>query len=119
MSNDQNVDAKRKCEALAEEASAREYHRRRHNFQVRLNNGRRAAVAPPPASGAPTSDVASGATELQRASFDLLSALTPTRASDLQSEIDAEVVAYTEVDETDFLNSLVLPLDADTASQPP
>ena len=43
MSDDQSVEAKRKRDNLAEEASAREYLRRRHNFQVKLNSGRRAA----------------------------------------------------------------------------
>jgi hypothetical protein len=39
--------------------------------------------------------------------------------NELQSEIDATVSVVTEADETDFLNALVPPLDADTTIQSP
>ena len=119
MSDDQRVEAKRKRDNLAEEASAREYLRRRHNFQVKLNSGRRAAAAPPPDSGAPTSGVAAGATDLQQASSDMLAVLTPARVSELQSEINAGASVLTEADEADFLNALVPPLNTDTTRQSP
>jgi hypothetical protein len=45
--------------------------------------------------------------------------LTPARVSEIQSEIDAEVDADAEVDEIDFLNSLVPPRGAEMASQSP
>ena len=119
MTVDDRAAAKRKRDILAEEVSAREYQRRRHNLQVRFYRGRRAAVAAPPTSGAPTSDVASGATELQRASANMLSALTPARMSDLQSGIDAVTSVTTEADEDDFLNELFPPLAANSTLQPP
>jgi hypothetical protein len=119
MTVDDRAAAKRKRDILAEEVSAREYQRRRHNLQVRFYRGRRAAVAAPPTSGAPTSDVASGAMELQRASAHMLSALTPARMSDLQSGIDAVTSVTTEADEDDFLNELFPPLAANSTLQPP
>ena len=119
MPADEKATAKRKREDLAQEASTREYQRRRHNFHVQLNNGRRAAVAPPPTAGVPTTGDESETTDLQRASSNLLSALTPARMSDLQSEIDAAASVVTEADENDFLNALLSPLDANTTIQPP
>ena len=117
MPADEKATAKRKREDLAQEASTREYQRRRHNFHVQLNNGRRAAVAPPPTAGVPTTGDESETTDLQRASIDVLSALTPTKADELQSEISRRAGA--EVDEDDFFDSLAPPRDSKMTGQPP
>ena len=119
MSVDERAEAKRKRDDLAADVAAREYNRRRHNFQVKLNRGCRAAEAPPPDSGVRSSGVAAGATDLQQASSNMLAVLTPARVSELQSEINAGASVLTEADEADFLNALVPPLNTDTTSQSP
>ena len=119
MSADAKAASKRKRDEDAADVAAREFNRRRHNFQVKLNLGCRAAAAPPPDSGARTSGVAADATDLQQASSDMLAVLTPARVSELQSEINAGASVLTEADEADFLNALVPPLNTDTTSQSP
>ena len=119
MTESAKAASKRQREIVAEEASAREFQRRRHNLQVQFNRGRREAVAAPPDATAPTSELAPGATDLQQASAIMLSALTPALASDLQDEIDTASGSITHEDETDFLNALLPPLTTNSTSQPP
>jgi hypothetical protein len=111
--------SKRQREIVAEEASAREFQRRRHNLQVQFNRGRREAAAAPPDATTPTSELATGATDLQQASAVLLSTLTPALVSDLQDEIDTASGSFTHEDEENFLNALIPPLASNSTSQPP
>ena len=119
MTESAKAASKRQRVIVAEEASAREFQRRRHNLQVQFNRGRREAVAAPPDATAPTSELAPGATDLQQASAIMLSVLTPARMSDLQSEIDTVASVITEADEADFLDELFPPLAANSTLQPP
>ena len=94
MSEAEKAAAKRKREEVAHDASAREFQRRRQNFEAQLDKGR-AAKAPPPTTGAPTTDDRRGArrdgsavapsgraagprtTPIQQTAFHALLALTP------------------------------------------
>ena len=119
MSADARAESKRKRDDLAADVAAREYNRRRHNFQVKLNRGCRAAVAPPPDSGARSSGVAAGATDLEQASSNMLAFLTPARVSELQSVINAGAGVLSEADEADLLDELVPPLRTNAKRQSP
>ena len=119
MSADARAASKRKRDELAADVAAREYNRRRHNFQVKLNRGCRAAAAPPPDSGARTSGVAADATDLQQDSSNLLAVPTAARVSELQSVINAGAGVLSEADENYLLDELVPSLRANAAGQSP
>ena len=119
MSADAKAASKRKRDEDAADVAAREFNRRRHNFQVKLNLGCRAAAAPPPDSGARTSGVAADATDLQQASSNLLAAPATARVSDLQGVINAGAGVLSEADENYLLDELVPSLRANAAGQSP